>query len=130
MFLSLLMMYTAYDAESACRCLEKSINSICKWSQPNGFKFSIGKTVAIHFTGCKCQEVVPNLKLNRALLPYAEELKSFGKIFNFKLIWAKHIDNLKLKVKKFLNLLKMIAVFSWDADKKILRIHDALYSIS
>ena len=50
-----------------------------------------------------------------------------GIIFYSKLTWAKHIDDLKLKVKKSLNLLKVISGFDWGADKKsLLRIYDAL----
>ena len=50
-----------------------------------------------------------------------------GVILDSKLTWAKHIDDLKLKVKKSLNLLKVISGFDWGADKKsLLRIYDAL----
>ena len=118
---------TAYDAESACRYIQKSINSISKWAKHNGFKFSTSKTVAIRFTRCKRQEAVPHLKLDGAILPYADEVKFLGMIFDSRLTWAKHIDDLKLKVKKSLNLLKVISGFDWGADKKsLLQIYDAL----
>ena len=118
---------TAYDAESACRYILKSINSISEWAKHNGFKFSTSKTVAIRFTRCKRQEVVPHLKLDGAILPYADEVKFLGVIFDSKLTWAKHIDDLKLKVKKSRNLLKVISGFDWGADKKsLLWIYDAL----
>ena len=83
--------------------------------------------MAIRFTRCKCQEAVPHLKLDGAILPYADEVKFLGMIFNSKRTWAKHIDDLKYKVKKSLNLLKVISGFDWVADKKfLLRIYDAL----
>ena len=59
-----------------------------------------------------------HLKLGGAILPYADEIKFLGMIFDSKLTWAKHIDDLKLKVKKSLNLLKVISGFDWGADKK------------
>ena len=99
--------------------VQKSINSISEWAKHNGFKFSTSKTVAIRFTSCKRQEAVPHLKLDGAFLPYAEEIKFLGMIFDSKLTWAKHIDELKLRVKKPLNLLKVIFGFDWGADKKI-----------
>ena len=128
LFVNDLAIYcTAYNAESACKYIQKSINSISKWAKHIGFKFSTSKTVAIRFTRCKHQEAVPNLKLDRTILPYADEVKFLGMIFDSKLNWAKHIDDQKLKVKKSLNLLKVIFGFEWGADKKsLLRIYDAL----
>ena len=118
---------TAYDAESACRHRQKSINSIRKSAKHNSFKFSTSKTVAIRFSRRRRQDDVPHLKLDGAILPYADEVKFMGMIFNSNLTWAKHIDDLKLKVKKSLNLLNVIFGFDWGADKKILlRIYDAL----
>ena len=101
LFIDDLAIYcTAYDAESACRYIQKSINSISKWAKHNGLKFSTSKTVAICFTRCKRQEDVPHLKLGGAILPHSDEVKFLGMIFDSKLTWAKHIDDLKLKVKK------------------------------
>ena len=69
---------------------------------------------------------MPYLKLG-AIVPYADEVRFLGMIFDYKLTWAKHIDGLKLNVKKSLNVLKVISGFDWDADKQsLLRIYDAL----
>ena len=70
---------------------------------------------------------MPHLKLDGAILPYADEVKFLGIIFYSKLTWAKHIDDLNLKVEKSLNLLKVISGFDWGADiKSLLWIYDAL----
>ena len=70
---------------------------------------------------------MPHLKLGGAILPYADKVTFLGMIFDSNLTWAKRIDDLKLKVKKSLNLLKMISGFDWGTDKKsLLRIYDAL----
>ena len=118
---------TAYDAISACRYVQKAINAVSKWAKMNGFKFSAIKTVAIRFTRCRRKEVIPNLKLDDMILPFADDVKFLGMTFDSKLTWAKHIDILQCKVKKTLNLLKVVSGFEWGADKKsLLRLYDAL----
>ena len=118
---------TSYDAVSACNFLQKSINKINKWANENGFKFSASKTVAVRFTRSTRKETVPNLILNDNLIPYEKEVKFLGMIFDSKLTWASHIDFLKIKVKKSLNILKVVAGFDWGADKKsLLRLYDSL----
>ena len=119
---------TAYDAESACGYLQKSINSVCKWAKHNGFRFSTSRTVAVRFTRCKRQDV-PNLELDGAILPYADEVEFLGMIFDSRLNWAKHTGNLKLKVKGSLSLSKVISEFDCGADKRsLLWIYDAICS--
>ena len=70
---------------------------------------------------------MPHLKLDGAILPYADKVKFLGMIFDSKLTWAKRIDDLKLKVKKSINLLRVISGSDWGADKKsLLRLYDTL----
>ena len=118
---------TTYDAVSACNYLQRSINAISKWADDHGFKFSTSKTVAVRFTRCTRRETVPHLKLKDSLIPYEKEVKFLGMIFDSKLTWGSHIDSLKIKVKKSLNILKVVSSFSWGADKKsLLRLYNSL----
>ena len=128
LFVDDLVIYTSsYDALSACRDLQRSINSVSRWALNNGFKFSTTKTVAVRFTRCRRQEEIPNLFLNGDILPYADEVKFLGLTFDKKLTWSSHIENLKRKVIKSLNILKVVSSFDWGADKKsLLRLYDAL----
>ena len=93
---------TGYDAVSTCRYLQKAIDSVSKWADDNGFKFSSSKTVAIRFTRRRAVEEVPTLKLNGNILPYENNVKFLGMIFDEKLTWGKHIDYLKIKVEKII----------------------------
>ena len=119
--------YTGYDAKSVCHELQKTIDAVSNWANDNGFKFSSSKTVAVRFTRCTRKEEIPTLKLNDNILPYEKEVKFLGLIFDSKLTWTSHINALKLKVKKSLNILKVISGFDWGADKKsLLRLYDSL----
>ena len=118
---------TSYDAVAACNFLQKSINEISKWADENGFRFSPSKTVAVRFTRSTRKETVPNLKLKDDLIPYEKEVKFLGMTFDCKLTWRSHIEALKIKVKKSLNILKVISSFEWGADKQsLIRLYDAL----
>ena len=114
---------TGYDAASTCRYLQRSINSITKWADNNGFKFPSVKSVAMQFT--RSRRVEGTLK--GAILPYEKEVKFLGMILDAKLTWSSHIDALKLKVKTSMNILKVVSGFSWGADKKsLLKLYDSL----
>ena len=118
---------TSYDAEAGCHHLQKSINAISRWADDHGFRFSPSKTVAVRFTRCTRKETVPHLKLKDSLIPYEKQVKFLGMTFDSKLTWSSHIDSLKIKVKKSLNILKVVSGFSWGADKKsLLRLYDSL----
>ena len=118
---------TSYDAVTACHHLQKSINAISNWADNHGFRFSQSKTVAVRFTRCTRKETIPNLKLKDSLIPYEKEVKFLGMILDCKLTWGSHIESLKIKVKKSLNILKVVSGLSWGADKKsLLRLYDSL----
>ena len=118
---------TGYDAKSVCHYMQKSIDKVSKWADDNGFRFSASKTVAIRFTRRRNLEEIPFLTLNGSILPYEKEVKFLGMIFDEKLNWNKHIDNLKIKVKESMNILKVVSGYNWGADKKsLLRLYDSM----
>ena len=56
-----------------------------------------------------------------------KKVKFLGMILDEKLTWNRHIDNLKIKVKESMNILKVVSGFSLGADKKsLLRLYDSL----
>ena len=118
---------TGYDAVSTTRHVQKAINAVHTWAQGHGFKFSTTKTVAIRFTRRRKFEEIPTLTLDGGILPYDKEVKFLGVIFYDKLTWAGHIESLKLKVKKSLNILKVVSGFHWGADKQsLIRLYNSL----
>ena len=118
---------TGYDAASTCRYLQRSINSITKWADNNGFKFSSVKSVVMRFTRSRRVEEISTLTLKGDILAYEKEVRFLGMILDTKLTWSSHIDALKLKVKTSMNILKDVSGFSWGADKKsLLKLYDSL----
>ena len=115
------------EAESACRYIQKSINAVSKWADDNGFKFSATKTVAIRFTRSRKVERIPTLTLKDSIIPYEDQVKFLGVIFDQKLTWGPHIDKLKLDAKNALNIVKVVSSFDWGADRKtLLKLYDAV----
>ena len=107
---------TGYAAASTCRYLQRSINSITKWADNNGFKFSSMKSVTMLFTRSQRVEEISTLTFKGDILSYEKEVNFLGIILDAKLTWSSHIDDLKLKVKTSMNILKVVSGFSWGAD--------------
>ena len=118
---------TASSAVEGCRKIQVAINEASKWAEGRGFRFSPQKTKAIRFTRKRRAEVVPTLFLNDNILPYEEEVKFLGVIFDKSLTFASHINDLKNRVKQSLNILKVVSHFEWGADRKtLLRLYTTL----
>ena len=112
---------------SACKHLQTAIDNICKWADENGFKFSPQKTVAVRFSRSRRLEVIPSLKLKDSILPYEDQVKFLGLIFDKRLTWSPHIKKLKEEVKKSLDILKVASSFDWGADKQsLLKLYNSL----
>ena len=114
-------------AVEACRKVQVAINSATKWADAQGFKFSPQKTKAIRFSRTRKVEEVPTLFLNGNILPLEEEVKFLGVIFDQKLTFGPHINDLVLRVKKSINILKVVSHYDWGADRKtLLRLYTTL----
>ena len=90
------------------------------WADSNGFKFSISKTVCIHFCRLHKSHPEPQLFLNGNPVPVVEEVKFLGIIFDRKLSFLSHLRYLKNKCAKALNLLRVVAHTSWGAHQQTL----------
>ena len=118
---------SSYDAASACKYLQKTINAINKWIKQNGLKISASKTVAIRFTRSTRREDIPSLIINNEIIPYEDKIKYLGVTFDKKLTWGPHIEDLKKNATNSLNILRVVSTFNWGADKKsLLKIYDAV----
>ena len=114
-------------AVEACRRIQTAINAASKWADSRGFKFSPQKTKAIRFTRTRKREEIPTLFLKEDILPYEDNVKFLGIIFDNKLTFGTHISDLSNRVKQSLNILKVVSHFDWGADRTtLLRLYTTL----
>ena len=59
-----------------------------------------------------------SLKMNNTNIQFYDHVKFLGMIFDSHLNWKAHINNIKGKALKALNILKKLAHTSWGADRK------------
>ena len=88
--------------------LQQCLNKLLDWADTNVFKFSLSKTVCIHFCKLRKPHPEPTLLLNSTFVPVVEETKFLGVIFDRKLSFIPHIKHLKDKCTKALYLQKRI----------------------
>lgn len=118
---------SASTALEACRKIQVAINSVTKWADRNGFKFSPQKTKAILFSRKRKREEIPTLFLKDEILPYEDNVKYLGVIFDKKLTFSSHISDLAIRVKSSLNILKVVSHIEWGADRStLLRLYTTL----
>ena len=112
-----------YRAKHMCtieKQLKICLNKLQKWCDTNGLKFSKTKTVCMHCCQLRKLHQYPSLFLDGEQLPVVDKHKLLGLIFDRKLSFIPHINYLKAKCKKALNILKVVSHCDGGADRKIL----------
>ena len=119
--------YASKSMNTIERQLQGCLNKIQDWADRNGFRFSSTKTVCMHFCQKRKFHLDPDLSLNGTPIPIVTEAKFLGLIFDSKLSFRPHIDYLRRKCQKSLNLLKVVSKLDWGGDRKtLLRIYRSL----
>ena len=109
------------------RRLQVAINRVAQWSEYHGFKFSMTKTVAVHFNRKRGMQQEPSLLLQNQPIQFKEHKQFLGLTLDKKLKFDKHISYLKEDCTRRLNILRCIAHSNWGADRTtMLRIYRAM----
>ena len=109
------------------RVLQGCLGKIESWADTNGFRFSKSKTVCMHFCTKRIPHADPCLTLYNSEIPIVSETKFLGLIFDSKLSFKAHIDYLKKKCLKAMNLLRVVSNTDWGADSTtLLRLYRSL----
>ena len=102
------------------RHLQRSLYRLQEWTDLNGFKFSRTKTVCVHFCRLRKTHPDPHLLLNGTPIPVVDQTKFLGLIFDKKLTFVPHLQYLRKKCMKALNLLRVVAHSRWGSDENTL----------
>ena len=116
----LAIYYSSSSVNSIERKLQMAINKISDWTTKTGFKISLEKTVAVHFHRKRGLQNEPELSIKDHLISFENKAKFLGMVFDQRLYWKEHIDYLRAKCLKSLNLLKCLSKLSWGASRSSL----------
>ena len=107
----------------AVRILNIVLRRLEKWSKESGFKFSIDKTKAVAFFKDKrwIKDQPINLTFFGNYIPIVENYKFLGVIYDSHLNFKSHIEYVRGKSRKALNLLKKLSHTTWGADRRTLK---------
>ena len=102
------------------RQLQLCIDNVNQWAIKNGFKFSPTKTVCMHFFRKRKIHPEPRLFLGLDLIPVLEKQRFLGLIFGKRLTFKPHIQDLKIRCGKALDIIKCLSSTRWGSNCNIL----------
>lgn len=95
---------------STCQTrIQEVLDKLQRWTLETGFKFNTDKTEFMVFVRNKPKPENITLKLDGKSLKEVQTKKFLGLIFDSKLSWEVHIEYIKGKCLKAMNLLYMIS---------------------
>lgn len=102
-------------------------NKLAGWADTNGFKLNAVNGTCVVFTRVRGVYVDPLIALNGLWIPVKKEHKFLGLIFDNKLKFLPHLQMLKQKCLKYMNILTVVSHQPYGADKQLLlRLYTAL----
>ena len=113
----LCIWYSSNYMPSIERKLQQALNKIDNWTNTTGFSFSSEKTMVVRFHRKRGTQPEPTLTLNGNPITVKDRAKYLGLTFDERLTWKLHIDDLKTKCHKAMNLLKCLSRKSWGSDR-------------
>ena len=118
---------TDSDSAQSIPRLQQALNRIEVWSHRNGCTFSPVKSAVMTFTKLNPMRQAPSLYLSGNVIPRVDSFKFLGVVLDPRLSMAKHIQHIKNKCTKRLNLFRCIAGTDFGADRKtLLHLYKAL----
>ena len=109
------------NLNSVVRAIQIAVNKVFNWCTANGFKVALVKTKCIHFTLLRENaDIIITIGNNLTgvhTIQVVDSTKFLGLIFDRKLTFKKHIEDLKARCNNAINLLKVVSHKKWGADR-------------
>ena len=118
---------TDRDSEHSIPRLQNVLCMLDTWSMKNGCIFSPTKSAVMVFTKHTRMLAVPDLYLSGHVIPRLSSFKFLGIVLDSRLSMAKHVQHIKSKCARRLNLFRCIAGTDFGADRTtLLRLYRSL----
>lgn len=118
---------TDKDPSHSIPRLQEALNQIDRWSRKNGFIFSAPKSAAVIFSKNNRLQQASALRLAGNIIPFQTSFKFLGVILDRRLSMRQHINFIRQKCKKRLNLFRCLSGTDFGADRKtLLHLYKAL----
>ena len=123
----LVIYSSSNNINSIERRLQITINRIQQWANNHGFQFSTEKTTALHFHRKRGLQQEPSLNIYGQRIHFHPTAKYLGMIFDQRLRWKEHINSLKTKAIKSLDIIKCLSKTNWGSDRlSLLRLYRSI----
>lgn len=107
--------------------LQKCVDIIVRWANDIGFSIAPHKSKVLHLCKRGGHQPIPDIMINKEKVPKVNSAKLLGVIFDSRLTFKQHIEDLKMNLVNRCNLIKMICGKHRGADRTtLLRVFDAL----
>ena len=84
--------------------LQRALNSLEEWSRKNGCIFSPTKSAVVTFSKNNRMRQTSELRIAGDIIPRLDSFKFLGVVMDYRLSMVKHIEHIKAKCGKRLNL--------------------------
>ena len=112
---------TDSDSDHSIPRLQQALDKIEEWSKKNGCIFSPSKSAVVIFSkNTRMLQTISDLRLSQHVIPRVSNFKFLGIVLDSRLNMAKHMEHIKTKCSKRLNLFRCIAGTDFGADRKTL----------
>lgn len=112
--------YITNDLKQGEEKMQGVVNDLVTWGDKNGFNFSEKKSVVMIFTRKTGNEPKIKIKLRNKILKIVKQKVFLGMIFDYKLNWKPHIENIYINSTSGLNLLKTLASSKYKTNSNLL----------